>query len=152
MALKLVIGAFPDGGMIPVVHTCEGADLSPSLEWSGQPGDSKSFALIVDDPDAPAGTWNHWLLWDIPASVGALRQGAKAGSLGVSGTNDFGKPGYGGPCPPKGHGPHRYFFRLYALDVASLNLRPGARRKDLDRALHGHVLAETQYMGRYERR
>ena len=152
MPLKLVIGAFPDGGMIPAVHTCEGADLSPSLEWSGQPGDTKSFALIVDDPDAPAGTWNHWLLWDIPASAGALRQGTKAGSLGVSGTNDFGKPGYGGPCPPKGHGPHRYFFRLYALDVPSLKLKAGARRGDLDRALHGHVLAEAQYMGRYERR
>ncbi len=152
MAFKLVIAAFPEGGLIPKLHTCEGADLSPSLEWSGEPRDAKGLALIVDDPDAPAGTWNHWLLWDIPVSVHALAQGFKPGQLGVSGTNDFGKPGYNGPCPPRGHGPHRYFFKVYALDVQSLNARAGAKRADLDRALKGHVLAETEYMGRYERR
>jgi hypothetical protein len=134
------------------LHTCEGEDLSPALEWTGEPDGARSFALIMDDPDAPVGTWNHWLLWDIPRSAHALPQGFKAGQLGESGKNDFGKLGYGGPCPPQGHGPHRYFFRLYALDVALLNLRVGAERSELDRALRSHVLAEAQYMGRYERK
>jgi Raf kinase inhibitor-like YbhB/YbcL family protein len=106
----------------------------------------------MDDPDAPAGTWNHWLLWDVPPSVHALAQGFKPGQLGQSGANDFGKQGYNGPCPPRGHGPHRYFFKLHALDVPSLGLRAGAKRADVDRAIKGHVLAETQYMGRYERK
>jgi Raf kinase inhibitor-like YbhB/YbcL family protein len=105
----------------------------------------------MDDPDAPAGVWNHWLLYDLSPSVKSLAQGYKPGKLGLSGTNDFGKLGYGGPCPPKGHGPHRYFFRLYALDVASLGLPAGARRVDIDKAIKGHTLAESQYMGRYER-
>ncbi len=152
MALKLVIGAFPEGGAIPKLHTCDGADLSPALEWSGEPAGTRSFALIVDDPDAPAGTWNHWLLWDLPAGVHALAQGFKPGQAGVSGTNDFGRRGYGGPCPPRGHGPHRYFFKLYALGVESLKLAEGARRAELDRALGKQVLAQAQYMGRYERR
>ncbi|MGQ9634037.1 MAG: YbhB/YbcL family Raf kinase inhibitor-like protein [Bryobacteraceae bacterium] len=152
MAMEITSPAFPNGGTIPKLHTCEGADLSPALEWSGEPAGTKSFALIVDDPDAPAGTWNHWLLYDIPASVHALAQGLKPGSVGVSGTNDFGRPGYGGPCPPKGHGPHRYYFRLYALDVPSLGLGPGVRRAPLDRALRSHILAQAEYMGRYERR
>lgn len=152
MAFKLLSSAFPEGGTIPQLHTCEGADLSPALEWSGAPANAKSFVLIMDDPDAPAGTWNHWLLWDIPASAHSLPQGFKPGQTGESGTNDFGKPGYGGPCPPKGHGPHRYFFKLYALDTESLGLRAGAKRADLDRALRNHIVAEAQYMGRYERR
>ncbi len=152
MAFQLVISAFPDGGMIPKLHTCEGADLSPPLEWSGEPAGTRSFALIVDDPDAPVGTWNHWLLWNIPAAVHAIAQGFKPGQIGVSGTNDFGKRGYGGPCPPRGHGPHRYFFKLYAVGVESLQLAEGARRPELDRALKKHILAEAQYMGRYERR
>ncbi len=152
MAFKLSSPAFPDGGAVPKLHTCEGADLSPALEWSGEPGGTGSFALIVDDPDAPVGTWNHWLLWDLPASTHALPQGFKAGQAGESGTNDFGKPGYGGPCPPKGHGPHRYFFKLYAVKVPSLGLRRGAKRAELDRALQGRTLAEAQWMGRYERR
>jgi Raf kinase inhibitor-like YbhB/YbcL family protein len=152
MAFKLTIGAFAEGDVIPKLYTCEGADVSPSLEWSGEPRDTKSFALVADDPDAPAGTWSHWLLWNIPASVRSLAQGFKPGQLGESGTNDFGKPGYNGPCPPRGHGPHRYFFNLHALDVPSLDLRAGAKRANLDRALRGHVLAQAQYMGRYERK
>jgi Raf kinase inhibitor-like YbhB/YbcL family protein len=152
MAFRLSSPAFRDGDPIPKLHTCDGGDLSPALEWSGEPSDAQSFALIMDDPDAPAGVWNHWLLWDIPASVHTLAQGFKPGQTGVSGTNDFGRLGYGGPCPPRGHGPHRYFFRLYAVNTPSLGLKAGARRKDLDRALSGRVLAETQYMGRYERR
>jgi Raf kinase inhibitor-like YbhB/YbcL family protein len=152
MAFTLSSPSFAEGGAIPRLHTCEGADLSPALEWSGEPDGTGSLALIVDDPDAPVGTWNHWLLWDIPASTHALPQGFKAGQAGVSGTNDFGKLGYGGPCPPKGHGPHRYYFKLYAVKASSLGLPIGAKRAELDRALQGRVLAEAQSMGRYERR
>jgi len=152
MAFKLTIHAFADGGLIPKLHTCEGADISPSLEWAGDSATTRGLALIVDDPDAPGGSWNHWLLYDLPPSVRSLAQGYKPGKLGQSGTNDFGRLGYGGPCPPKGHGPHRYFFKLYALDVATLGLPAGARRAQIDKAMRGHILAEAQYMGRYERR
>jgi len=152
MAFKLIVSAFSEGANIPKQHTCEGADVSPALEWSGEPAETASFTLIMDDPDAPAGTWNHWLLFDIPATAHSLAQGYKPGQLGVSGTSDFGRPGYGGPCPPKGHGPHRYFFRLYAVRAAALGLKPGARRAEIDHALRGQVLAETQYVGRYERK
>lgn len=152
MDFKLIITAFPEDGEIPKEFTCEGADISPALEWTGEPRDTKSFAIIMDDPDAPAGTWNHWLVWDLPRAVHSLPPGYKPGRLGISGANDSGKPGYAGPCPPKGHGPHRYFFRLFALDVPSLGLKPGARRKALTGAMHTHILAETQYMGRFGRR
>jgi hypothetical protein len=141
MAFKLMVSAFAEGAMIPKLHTCEGADLSPSLEWSGEPPETRSFALLVDDPDAPVGTWNHWLLFDLPPSVRSLAQGYQPGKLG-----------YGGPCPPTGHGPHRYFFRLYAVAAPSLGLAAGARRAEVDNALKGHILAEAQYMGRYERK
>lgn len=151
MALKLFSNAFSEGGWIPDLHSCDGADISPSLEWSGEPADTKSFALIVEDPDAPAGTWSHWLLYDIAAKVHNLAQAYKPGKLGVSGTNDFGKAGYGGPCPPKG-GPHRYFFKLYALDAQTLGLPAGAKREELQQSIKGHVLAEAQYMGRYQRK
>ena len=152
MAFKLSSPSFAEGGTIPKLHTCEGADLSPALEWSGEPDGTGSFAMVVDDPDAPVGTWNHWLLWDIPVATHVLAQGFKAGQAGESGSNDFGRLGYGGPCPPKGHGAHRYFFKLYAVNVPSLGLHRGAKRADLDKALKGHVLAEAQCMGRYERR
>ena len=151
MAFKVFSNAFSDGGRIPILHSCQGADVSPSLEWSGEPAGTRSFALVVDDPDAPAGTWTHWLLFDIPPTVHTLAQGYKSGSLGVSGANDFGKQGYGGPCPPKGHGPHRYFFKLHALDVGALGLPAGTTASGLQRALAGHVLAEARYMGRFER-
>ena len=152
MAFRLIIAAFPDGGTIPALHTCEAADLSPAIEWTGAPAEAKSFALIVDDPDAPGGVWNHWLLFNIAPSVHSIQQGFKAGQLGESGANDFGKPGYNGPCPPKRHGPHRYYFKLFALDVLKLDLKKGALRADLDRALKGHAIAEAEYMGRYERK
>ena len=152
MPLKLIIPAFAEGAAIPRLHTCDGADLSPAIEWTGEPGGCKSFALIVDDPDAPAGTWNHWLLFDIPAAVHSLAQGWKPGGPGRPGTNDFGKKRYGGPCPPRGHGAHRYFFRLYALDAASLSLEEGALRGALDHAIGLHLLDKCEYMGRYERR
>jgi Raf kinase inhibitor-like YbhB/YbcL family protein len=156
MAFQVTVAGFAEGATIPKKHTCEGQDLSPAMGWSGAPPATRSFALIVDDPDAPVGTWNHWLLYDIPAATESLPEGVRPGPGsapgGLSGTNDFRRPGYGGPCPPPGDGPHRYFFKLYALDVPSLKLRAGAKRADLDRALRGRVLAEAQYMGRYERK
>lgn len=152
MAFALKAHGFEDGAVIPRPNTCDGADRSPALEWSGAPANTRGFALIVDDPDAPAGTWNHWLVWDLSADLGSLPEGVKANSPGVSGTNDFGRPGYGGPCPPRGHGPHRYYFKLFAVDVPHLGLAAGGKRADLDRALANHVLAEARYMGKYERK
>jgi hypothetical protein len=151
MALKLRVLAFSEGETIPARHTADGENISPRLEWSGAPPSTRGFALIVDDPDAPAGTWNHWLLWDIPAGATAIEASFRPGTLGVSGRNDFGKTGYGGPSPPRGHGPHRYHFKLFALNVETLGLREGAGRGELDRALRGRILEESWFMGRYER-
>jgi len=151
MAFELTLQAFPEGSAIPKAYTCDGEDKSPALSWSGEPAGAKSFALIVDDPDAPSGTFTHWLLYDIPASMHALPEKSKS-KEGISGANDFGRTGYNGPCPPKGHGPHRYYFKVFAVDVPSLGLRAGAKRSDVDRALGKHVLAEAQRLGRYERR
>lgn len=148
---KVTVQGFAEGAGIPNRFTCEGKDVSPAVHWADEPSGTKSFALIVDDPDAPGGTWNHWLVWDIPAGVRSLPEGVEHSSLGKSGTNDFGRRGYGGPCPPKGGGPHRYFFRLFALDTATLGLSDGARRPVLEKALKKHVIGETAYMGRYER-
>ena len=138
--------------MIPAPHTCDGPDTSPTLRWSDPPAGTRSFALICDDPDAPAGTWVHWLIWNVPgpaqglaAGVGKVRD-LEDGSR--QGKNDFHKIGYGGPCPPSGT--HRYFFRLYALD-AMLDLPSGASRIDLDRSMRGHVLAQAELMGKYRR-
>jgi Raf kinase inhibitor-like YbhB/YbcL family protein len=152
MTFQLFSTAFAEGGWISELHTCQGADISPSLEWLGEPAETRSFVLIADDPDAPAGTWNHWLVYDIPAHVHNLPQGWKPGNLGLGGKNDFGKSGYGGPCPLKGHGPHRYFFKLSALAIDSAGLPEGATRQQLDQAIHGKVLAEARYMGRFERK
>lgn len=150
MSFNLVVRGFDNGGTIPARFTCDGEDTAPALEWSGDPERTQSFALIVDDPDAPAGNWNHWLLWDIPAHVHALPGSFRPGTAGSSGKNDFGKPGYNGPCPPKGK-PHRYYFTLYALDRPALGLPPGSNRAELDRALNGRVLGKAQYMGKYGR-
>ena len=152
MALQVFSSAFAEGGSIPDLYTCQGADVSPSLEWSGEPAGTRSFALIMDDPDAPVGNWDHWLLFDIGSQAHNLAQGYKPGSLGICGKNSWGKAAYGGPCPPKGHGPHRYFFRLYALDTQTLGLAAGAGRDQLQKAMKGHVLGEAQTMGRYERK
>jgi hypothetical protein len=142
---------FANGGDIPDVFTCEGDDVSPPLAWSGEPAGTKSFALIMDDPDAPAGTWNHWLLWDIPGVLHSLPQHYRSARPVHSGTNDFGNVAYGGPCPPKRNGPHRYFFRLYALDTPSLGVAEGAHRKELEQAIKRHRLGVAEYMGRFER-
>lgn len=148
---KVNVRGFLEGEDIPDRYTCEGDDISPEVCWIGEPADTKSFALIVDDPDAPAGTWNHWLLWDIPANTHSLDEGEGRPAAAKSGTNDFGHRGYGGPCPPRGKGFHRYFFRLFALNTSSLGLPPGAKRASLEAALRKHAIAETSYMGRFER-
>jgi Raf kinase inhibitor-like YbhB/YbcL family protein len=145
------IEAFANGGDIPDVFTCDGDDVSPPLLWSGEPAGTKSFALIMDDPDAPAGTWNHWLLWDIPGGFHSLPQHYRGARPVHSGMNDFGNAAYGGPCPPKRNGPHRYFFRLYALDTLTLGVVEGAHRKDLEQAIKRHILGRAEYMGRFER-
>jgi Raf kinase inhibitor-like YbhB/YbcL family protein len=153
MAFTVTSPAFASGATIPNAYTCQGADISPPLNWSGQPNQTTSFALIVDDPDAPVGTWVHWLMWNIPGAINLLpenvsKQERVAGGA-MQGRNDFGKVGYNGPCPPPGHA-HRYYFRLYALDV-KLTLPPGAKRKELDAAMQGHILAHAEYMGTYQR-
>lgn len=150
MAFRVRVDEFAEGGGIPRRFTCEGGDEAPVLKWAGAPEGTRSYALIMDDPDAPGGTWNHWLVWDIPAGAGEL--GGEAGGVGVEGTNDFGRRGYGGPCPPRGGGAHRYYFRLFALDVERLGVREGARRGALERAVRAHAIGECECMGRYERR
>ena len=150
MTFTLTISAFTDGGLIPAKFTCEGGNVSPELSWSDVPANTRSFALIMDDPDAPVGTYTHWILFDIPADRSSIGEGES--KIGIAGKNDFGRAGYGGPCPPRGHGPHRYFFTLYALDSTSINLKAGADRRHVETALRGHVVAQTQHMGRYERK
>ena len=153
MALTLSSSAFKPGGEIPRQYTCEGADQSPALTWSGAPAGTKSFALIADDPDAPVGTWVHWVAYDLPGDATGLPQGVPAKETlagnGRQGVNDFRKVGYGGPCPPPGKA-HRYFFRLYALD-APTNLPARATKAEVLRAIEGHVLAQAELMGTYKR-
>ena len=151
--MKLNSVAWMEGQLIPVKYSCDGADVSPPLAWSEAPAGTRSFALICDDPDAPAGTWVHWVLYGLPATATGLSEGiASAEALpdgAKQGVNDFRRTGYGGPCPPPG-APHRYYFKLYALDVApALKLR--ATKAELLRAMAGHILAEARLMGTYRR-
>ena len=139
--------AFTHRGEIPRRHTCEGEDVSPALSWSDPPPGARALALVVDDPDAPVGTFTHWLAWNIDPAAGGLAEGESAPA---EGTNDFGVGGWSGPCPPRGHGAHRYFFRLQALDIEP-EVRFGAAREELERALDGHVLATAELVGTYER-
>ena len=145
--------AFAQGGLIPAKHTCDGADVSPPLAWSGAPAGTKSFALISDDPDAPVGTWVHWVMWNIPAEARALEENVpKKDTLpngARQGTTDFKRIGYGGPCPPSGT--HRYYFKLYALDAA-LDLQASTTRKVLEKTMQGHILAQAELTGTYSRR
>lgn len=154
MAFELTSPAFSPGGEIPVRHTCDGPDLSPPLRWTDPPANTKGFALIVDDPDAPAGTWVHWVLYGLPATARELPEGVPARDtvpgLGTQGVNDFRKVGYGGPCPPRGPA-HRYFFRLYALDT-ELALPPRKTKAEVLKAMEGHVLGQAELMGRYKRK
>lgn len=151
--MKLTSSAISPGQAIPAIHSCEGEDRSPDLAWSDIPVDTRSFALIVDDPDAPRGTWVHWVLFNLPAEAielaAAVPRAPELPSGARQGVNDSGEVGYGGPCPPPGS-PHRYFFRLYALDC-TLNVPPGINRWDLDAAMGGHILAEATLMGTYQR-
>jgi len=149
----LTSSAFRIGAEIPQQYSCKGVDSSPALEWSGAPAHVASFALIMDDPDAPAGTWVHWVLWNLPADAQSLPEGVpkreQLGGGARQGQNSFRKTGYNGPCPPAG-ATHRYFFQLYALD-GKLDLAAGASRAQLDEAMKGHVLAETEYMGTFHK-
>jgi len=153
MALQISSPAFSAGVAIPKKFTCDGPDVSPQLKWNEPPANAKSFALIMDDPDAPVGTWVHWVLYDLPADTGELPEGvAKQEQLASGarqGRNDFGKSGYGGPCPPPGKA-HRYFFKLYALDT-KLNLKSGSTKADVERAMKGHILSQAELIGRYGR-
>ncbi len=146
-AFKLVSDAFSEGGTIPKKFTCDGESISPRLQWAGAPNGTKSFALIVDDPDAPSGTFTHWVTFDIPATQTEIAE--RAVTVGKGGKNGRGQTGYTGPCPPSGT--HRYFFTLYALDISSLSLSDGATRADVEKAMDGHVLAKAQLMGKYAR-
>jgi Raf kinase inhibitor-like YbhB/YbcL family protein len=152
--LTLSSSAFRDGETIPVAHTGDGEDLSPPLAWTGAPVETRTFALICDDPDAPRGTWVHWLIWNLGADTLELGQGVpprpELPSGARQGLNDGGDLGYAGPYPPPG-APHRYVFQLYSLDTV-LNLSPGANRSDLEAAMRDHVLARGTIMGTYQRR
>jgi Raf kinase inhibitor-like YbhB/YbcL family protein len=139
--------AFGHGGEIPRRHTCDGDDVSPALSWSDPPPGARALALVVDDPDAPAGTFTHWLAWNLDPRAGGLGEGESAP---VQGRNDFGRRGWGGPCPPPGHGAHRCVFRLHGLD-AEVEVGSRAGRRELEAALSGHVVTTAELMGRYER-
>src|SRR5919198_5718311 len=145
--MKVTSSAFQEGGNIPSKFTCDGSDTSPPLQIAEVPSGAKSLALVVDDPDAPSGLFTHWMVWNISPQTGTVGEGSVP--KGVQGTNDFGKSGYGGPCPPSGT--HRYYFKIFALD-RELDLPFGARRGQLDAAMKGHVVAQGELMGRYSRK
>lgn len=151
--MQITSSAFQEGELIPAKYTCDGENISPPLAWRDAPKNTKTFALIVHDPDAPVGDWVHWVVYHIPGAVAELSERASATESlpngAMQGRNDFKKIGYGGPCPPSGT--HRYYFRLYALD-ATLPLHAGATRQDLERAMRGHIVAEAALMGKYRRR
>jgi len=153
MGFTLTSTAFREGEAIPSTYTCDGRDLSPPLAWTDPPAGTKSVALINDDPDAPIGTWVHWVVYNIPPSVRQLPEAFPADPERPDGTRqgmtDFGRIGYGGPCPPSGT--HRYFFKLYTLDTI-LSLPPGATKAKLEAAMQGHALGQAQLMGTYRRK
>jgi Raf kinase inhibitor-like YbhB/YbcL family protein len=145
---SLTSDAFQNGQPIPVEYTCDGANQAPTLHWSDPPAGTKRFALVIDDPDAPSGTFHHGGVYDIPASARSYGGGQHAGT---EVTNDFGKPGYGGPCPPKGHGPHHYHFKLFAVDVDKLN-PGGSKVVDVENAARRHAVGLAELIGTYERK
>ncbi len=154
MEIKLYSTAFKDGEFIPSKYTCEGSNISPQIHWDEELKDVKSFAIIVDDPDAPGGDFVHWVIYNIPASVRELHEDVTP-SRNISdqillGTNSFGHIGYGGPCPPAGN-PHRYFFRIYALDTVLHHLGSGAMKAQLLKAMQGHIIGEGELIGKYKR-
>lgn len=148
MSLQLTSDAFANGQSIPAKYSCIGKNISPALAWTEPPAGTQSFALIVDDPDAPMGTWVHWVMFNIPASTRSLKEGFTADDLIAIGKNSSSHLSYDGPCPPSGT--HRYFFKLYALD-ATLSLSPGATKEQLLKAMEGHILAQTELMGTFSK-
>jgi Raf kinase inhibitor-like YbhB/YbcL family protein len=152
MSIKITSTPFVDGGLIPKQYTCDGANVSPPLSWSGVPPNAKALVLICDDPDAPAKTWVHWVAYDLPVTLTSLPENTATTTEltggGKQGANDFKKIGYGGPCPPSGT--HRYYFKLYALDTDT-SLTPGATKDQLLKAMEGHIVAQGQLMGSYKR-
>ncbi len=152
MEIKITSSAFEEGGLIPAKYTCDGADVSPPLQWDAVPEGTKSIALICDDPDAPMGTWVHWVLFNLPAEAKELAQNIPAEETlpngAMQGVSDFGRIGYGGPCPPGGT--HRYFFKIYALDT-EVGLQAGADKRQLLKAMEGHILEQGQLIGKYKR-
>jgi len=155
MNIQITSSVFAEGQPIPAKHTCDGKDVSPPLQWTNVPPTAKSLALICDDPDAPVGTWVHWVLYNLPPTTAGLSEGVpKSPELpngAKQGMTDFRQIGYGGPCPPPGK-PHRYFFKLYALDAPLDSALRDATKKELLKAMEGHVLAEGQLMGTYQRK
>lgn len=152
MEIKITSPAFEEGGMIPKRYTCEGEDVSPPLSWDNIPEGTESIALICDDPDAPMGTWVHWVIYNIPPAVRELPENIPAKDILPDGTRqgitDFRRIGYGGPCPPGGT--HRYFFKIYALDTL-LDLPPGITKRELLKAMEGHIIGQGQLIGKYRR-
>lgn len=157
MAFTITSSAFQNGSDIPKKYTCEGADVSPPLAWNGAPAAAVSFALIMDDPDAPPGTWVHWIIYDLPAATIQLPEGVAKSETGPAGSKQglvwgvdaFSRVGYFGPCPPPGS-PHRYYFKLYALDTL-LNLPAKAAKPQLEAKMKGHILGQANLMGKYKR-
>jgi hypothetical protein len=152
--MQLTSTVFTEGAAIPPKHTCDAKNVSPPLKWNDVPAGAKTLVLIVDDPDAPSGTWVHWVLYDLPATTSELAEDVPKSQYiaggAKQGLNDFRHLGYGGPCPPHGN-PHRYFFKLYALDVL-LDLKPGLTKKELEQAMEKHILAQARLMGTYQRK
>ncbi len=152
MEIKITSSAFEEGGLIPAKYTCDGADVSPPLQWDVVPEGTKSIALICDDPDAPMGTWVHWVLFNLPSDAKKLAENIPADKIlpngAKQGLSDFGRVGYGGPCPPSGT--HRYFFKIYALGI-ELGLEAGANKRQLLKAMEGHILEQGQLVGKYKR-
>jgi len=152
MEIQVTSSAFEEGGLIPPEYTCDGTDISPPLQWDAVPEGTKSIALISDDPDAPMGTWVHWVIFGLPADTRELAENIPPDETlpngAKQGTSDFGKIGYGGPCPPSGT--HRYFFKIYALDT-EVDLSAGAKKRELLKAMEGHILGQGQLIGKYKR-
>jgi Raf kinase inhibitor-like YbhB/YbcL family protein len=148
--LELTSDAFQDGEPIPTQFTCDGADDTPAMRWGEPPDGTRGFALVIDDPDAPSGTFRHWGVFNIPASARSI--GGAAEHAGTEVANDFGKSGYGGPCPPRGHGTHHYHFKLFALDTDKLDLPPNSKVADVESAARKHAIAEGELVGTYERK
>ena len=153
-SLKLTSKAFADGATIPAPYTCDGANVSPPLQWNAAPAAAKSLALVVDDPDAPGGTYTHWLVYNLPLDAKELNEATTALTTlpgnAQQGSNDFGNAGYGGPCPPPGDAPHRYHFTLYALNT-TLDLPANPKRDQIRRAMLGHIIDQGELTGRYQR-